>query len=55
MLLSTTFRLKQNRRLCPLRDGHDDDDGVFGIPPVAAAVIANICKIGGSALRENTP
>ncbi len=33
MLLSTTFRLKQNRRLCPLRDGHDDDDGVFGIPP----------------------
>ena len=35
-----------------MRDGRD---GVFRIPLVDVTVIANVCKIGGSALRENTP
>ena len=34
-----------------MRDGHDDDDGDFGIPPAIVTVIADVCKIGGSALR----
>ncbi len=34
-----------------MRDGHDGDDGVFGIPPATVTVIADVCKIGGSALR----
>ena len=35
-----------------MRDGHDGDDGVFGIPPLPpVTVIADVCKIGGSALR----
>ena len=34
-----------------MRDGHDDDDGDFGIPSAIVTVIADVCKIGGSALR----
>ena len=34
-----------------MRDGHDGDDGVCGIPPATVTVIADVCKIGGSALR----
>ena len=32
-----------------MRDGHDDDDGDFGIPP--ATVTGNVCGIGSSARR----
>ena len=34
-----------------MRDGHDGYDGVFGIPPAIVTVIADVCKIGSSALR----
>ena len=32
-----------------MHDGHDDDDGVFGIPPASVIVTGNICRIGSSA------
>ena len=34
-----------------MRDGHDDDDGDFRIPPAIVTVIADVCKIGSYALR----
>ena len=34
-----------------MRDGHDDDDGVFRIPPATVTVIADVCKIDSYALR----
>ena len=30
-------------------DGHDDNDGVFGIPPAIVTVTGNVCGIGSSA------
>ncbi len=32
-----------------MRDGHDDDDGDFGIPFAIVTVTGNVCEIGSSA------